>query len=65
VGIPRGLAQTDGGWQLVETETDQAVDDRLVIVPSRVMVAAAGMATGDGSVQIEANAHEVRLSWTA
>jgi DNA polymerase III subunit beta len=60
-GDPTFVATDGRRLSLVETETDQAVDDRLVIVPSRVMVAAAGMATGDGSVQIEANAHEVRF----
>ena len=60
-GNPTFVATDGRRLSLVETETDQAVDDRLVIVPSRVMVAAAGMATGDGSVQIEANAHEVRF----
>lgn len=60
-GNPTFVATDGRRLSLVETETDQAVDDRQVIVPSRVMLAAAGMASGDGSVQIEANSSEVRF----
>jgi DNA polymerase III subunit beta len=52
---------TDGRrLSLVETETDQAVDDRDVLVPRRVLDIVAGMA-GSGSVQVEATASEVRF----
>jgi len=64
-GNPTWVA-TDGrrlAW--AETETDQAVDDRQVLVPSRVIDIVAGMAAGDGAVQIEANASEVRFSLDA
>ena len=40
---------------LVEIETDQAVDNRQVIVPSRVMAVVQGFAHGDGSVQVTAS----------
>ena len=48
----------------VETESDQAVDASQTIVPGRLIAAVASMATGDGSVQIEANAKEIRFSLT-
>jgi DNA polymerase-3 subunit beta len=44
---------------LVETETDQATDARKVLVPARVMKIVAGMAHGDGSIEVEANVSEV------
>ena len=46
----------------VETESDQAVDASQTIVPGRLMAAVASLATGDGSVQIEANAKEIRFT---
>lgn len=45
----------------VETESDQATDESKTIIPGRLMAAVASMASGDGSVQIEANAKEVRF----
>lgn len=48
----------------VETESDQAVDASQTIVPGRLMAAVASLATGDGSVQIEANKKEVRFTLT-
>jgi DNA polymerase-3 subunit beta len=48
----------------VETESDQAVDASQTIVPGRLMAAVASLATGDGSVQIEANAKEIRFTLT-
>jgi DNA polymerase-3 subunit beta len=60
-GNPTWVATDGRRLSLVETETDQAVDDRKVLIPARVLDIAAGMATGDGSVQIEATATEVRL----
>ena len=60
-GNPTWVATDGRRLACVETETDQAVDDRQVLVPARVMQIAAGMATGDGSVQVEANAKEVRF----
>jgi len=46
----------------VETESDQAVDASQTIVPGRLMSAVASLAMGDGSVQIEANAKEIRFT---
>ena len=46
----------------VETESDEAVDESTTLVPARVMATVAAMATGDGSVQVEANGKEVRFS---
>jgi DNA polymerase III subunit beta len=60
-GNPTWVATDGRRLSCVETETDQAVDDRQVLVPRRVLDIVATMATGDGSVQIEANAKEVRL----
>ena len=60
-GNPTWVATDGRRLACVETETDQAVDDRQVLVPARVMQIAAGMADGEGSVQVEANAKEVRF----
>jgi len=60
-GNPTWVATDGRRLAMVETETDQAVDDSKTLVPSRVLDIVAGMATGDGSVQIEANAKEVRF----
>jgi DNA polymerase-3 subunit beta len=60
-GNPTWVATDGRRLACVETETDQAVDDRQTLVPRRVLDIVAGMATGDGSVQIEANAKEVRF----
>ena len=60
-GNPTWVATDGRRLACVETETDQAVDDSATLVPSRVLDIVAGMATGDGSVQIEANAKEVRF----
>lgn len=60
-GNPTWVATDGRRLAMVETETDQAVDDSQTLVPSRVLDIVAGMATGDGSVQIEANAKEVRF----
>ena len=60
-GNPTFVATDGRRLSSVEIETDQAVDNRQLIVPSRLIVAAAAMASGDGSVQIEANASEVRM----
>ncbi len=73
-GNPTWVATDGRRLACVETETDQAVDDRYdgeinkqkakypgLLMPSRVLDIVAGMATGDGSVQIEANAKEVRF----
>jgi DNA polymerase-3 subunit beta len=61
-GNPTWVATDGRRLACVETETDQAVDDSQTIVPGRVIAIAAGMAHGDGSVQVEANASEVRLT---
>jgi len=60
-GNPTWVATDGRRLACVETETDQAVDDRKTLVPRRVLDIVAGMATGDGSVQVEANAKDVRL----
>jgi DNA polymerase-3 subunit beta len=59
-GNPTWVATDGRRLSLVETETDQAVDDRDVLVPRRVLDIVAGMA-GSGSVQVEATASEVRF----
>lgn len=61
-GNPTWVATDGRRLACVETETDQAVDDSQTIIPGRLMAAVASMASGDGSVQIEANAKEVRFS---
>jgi len=58
-GNPTWVATDGRRLACVETETDQAVDDRQTLVPRRVLDIVAGMATGDGSVQVEANAKDV------
>ena len=45
----------------VETENDQAVDASQTILPGRLMAAVASLATGYGSVHVEANTKEVRF----
>ena len=60
-GNPTWVATDGRRLACVETETDQAVDDSATLVPRRVLDIVAAMATGDGSVQIEANAKEVRF----
>jgi DNA polymerase-3 subunit beta len=60
-GNPTWVATDGRRLACVETETDQAVDDRQTLVPRRVLDIVAGMATGDGSVQVEANAKDVRF----
>jgi len=54
-GNPTWVATDGRRLSLVEIETDQAVDDRQVVVPSRVMSIVQGFAHGDGSVQINAS----------
>lgn len=60
-GNPTWVATDGRRLACVETETDQAVDDSATLVPRRVLDIVAAMATGDGSVQIEANAKEARF----
>jgi DNA polymerase-3 subunit beta len=60
-GNPTWIATDGRRMAIVETETDQAVDDSSTIVPARTISVVAGMASGDGAVQIEANAAEVRF----
>jgi DNA polymerase-3 subunit beta len=64
-GNPTWVATDGRRLSCVETETDQAVDDSQTIVPGRLMAIAASMAVGDGSVQVEANASEVRFTLDA
>ena len=59
-GNPTWVATDGRRLAMVETETDQAVDDNSVMIPRRVLDIVAGMSTCD-SVQIEANAKEVRF----
>jgi DNA polymerase-3 subunit beta len=61
-GNPTWVATDGRRLSCVETETDQAVDDSQTIVPSKVIAVAASMAGGDGSVQIESNGKDVRLT---
>ena len=61
-GNPTWVATDGRRLSCVETETDQAVDDSQTIVPARVIAAVASMANGEGSVQVEANAQEVRFT---
>jgi DNA polymerase-3 subunit beta len=64
-GSMQNWVATDGRrLACVETESDQAVDASQTIVPGRLMAAVASLATGDGSVQIEANAKEIRFTLT-
>jgi DNA polymerase-3 subunit beta len=60
-GNPTWVATDGRRLACVETETDQAVDDSATLVPRRVLDIVAAMATGNGSVQVEANAKEVRF----
>lgn len=61
-GNPTWVATDGRRLACVETETDQAVDDRKTLVPARVLGIAASMATGDGSVQVEANDDAVKFT---
>lgn len=60
-GNPTFIATDGRRLSLAETETDQAVDDRSVLVPARVMGIVGDMASGDGSVQVESTGNEVRF----
>lgn len=61
-GNPTWVATDGRRLACVETETDQAVDDSQTILPGRLVALAASLAVGDGSVQIEADAKEVRFT---
>jgi DNA polymerase-3 subunit beta len=61
-GNPTWVATDGRRLACVETETDQAVDDSQTILPGRLVALAASLAAGDGSVQIEADAKEVRFT---
>lgn len=61
-GNPTWVATDGRRLACVETETDQAVDDSQTILPGRLVALAAILAVGDGSVQIEADAKEVRFT---
>ena len=61
-GNPTWIATDGRRLACVETETDQAVDDSQTILPGRLVALAASLAVGDGSVQIEADAKEVRFT---
>lgn len=61
-GNPTWVATDSRRLACVETETDQAVDDSQTILPGRLVALAASLAVGDGSVQIEADAKEVRFT---
>ena len=57
-GNPTWVATDGRRLSYVETETDQAVDDRQVLIPARLMGVVSGLAHGDGSVQVTASAKE-------
>jgi DNA polymerase-3 subunit beta len=61
-GNPTWVATDGRRLSFVETQTDQAVDDSQTIVPDNAVAAAALLAHGDGSVQVEANRNEVRFT---
>ena len=61
-GNPTWVATDGRRLACVETETDQAVDDRQTVVPARVLRVASGVAGGDGSVQVEASTSECRIT---
>jgi DNA polymerase-3 subunit beta len=61
-GNPTWVATDGRRLACVETETDQAVDNSQTILPGRLVALAASLAVGDGSVQIEADAKEVRFT---
>jgi DNA polymerase-3 subunit beta len=61
-GNPTWVATDGRRLACVEAETDQAVDDSQTILPGRLVALAASLAVGDGSVQIEADAKEVRFT---
>ena len=61
-GNPTWVATDGRRLACVETETDQAVDDSQTILPGRLVALAASLAVGDGSVQIEADAKEIRFT---
>jgi DNA polymerase-3 subunit beta len=62
-GSKQQWVATDGRrLACVTTESDQAVDESQTLIPARVMTMAMGMAHGDGSVQVESNAKEVRFT---
>jgi len=61
-GNPTWVATDGRRLACVETETDQAVDDRSVLVPSRVLAIVQSLSHGEGSVQVEATAKEVVFS---
>jgi DNA polymerase-3 subunit beta len=61
-GNPTWIGTDGRRMAIVETETDQAVDDSKTIIPARTMSAVAGMASGDGAVQVESNGSEVRFT---
>ena len=62
-GSMQNWVATDGRrLACVETETDQAMNESKTIVPAKVMAAVSSMATGEGSVQVDANSKEVRFT---
>jgi len=56
------LVATDGRrLSAAQCETDQAVDDRAVLIPARAIGIVSDMTHGDGSVQIDASTSDVRF----
>lgn len=61
-GAKQFWVATDGRrLSVAETENDQAVDESNKTIPARVVSVASSMASGYGSVAIEANDKEVRI----
>jgi DNA polymerase-3 subunit beta len=62
-GSQQNWVGTDGRrLACVETESDDAVDASQTVLPGRLVSLVASLAAGDGSVQVEADAKEVRFS---
>lgn len=62
-GNPTFVATDGRRLSVAEAETDQAVDDRQVLVPAHAIAVVGNMADGDGSVQVDATASEVRFEF--
>jgi len=62
-GNPTFVATDGRRLSAAQCETDQAVDDRQVLIPSRAIGIVGGMAAGDGSVQIEATGTDVQFEF--
>ena len=61
-GNPTFVATDGRRMSIAETEIDQAVDDRELLIPARAFQIVGDMAAGDGSVQVEAAGSEARFT---